>query len=202
MRLRLHTLHRTSYDHSTIVNTQQYKRTCWSCRANTTPFHTFNQDQRRFVIVIVVYLDRKWGWDWHRKLHRTPTKVPSNSSTHQYKRTSCSSMAGMAPLHTKGREAAVAIVAYAFKQLMRAELRRHIYCAGWTPTKAHSNSSTHQYKRTSCSFMTDTMTSLHEDQWRFIIVIAKCVVMYLHNTWRWDYELMHTESLTHSSQYR
>ena len=35
-------------------------------------------------------------------------------------------MAGMTPLHTKGREAAVAIVAYAFKQLMRAELRRHI----------------------------------------------------------------------------
>ena len=42
IRLRLHTLHRTPYDHSTIINTQQCKHTCWSCRDNTaSPLHAY-----------------------------------------------------------------------------------------------------------------------------------------------------------------
>ena len=50
---------------------------------NDTRFiHSTNEDQRRAVIiVIVVYLDSTWGWDYDCILHPKAT-TPSNSSTH------------------------------------------------------------------------------------------------------------------------
>ena len=165
-------LHRTPitpHTH-TAINATCYKRTCCSPRGNTSDtrsIHSTNEDQRRAVIAIVVYLDSTWTWNYDLILRRVINNLTCVKFT-QYKRTRCSSRDNTTP------------VPHTF--IERSSMQnRHCHCSVVYQDEITTSyciehqchlqfqANTQQYKRTACSSRarqhdTHFIHSTNEDQ--------------------------------------
>ena len=151
-------------------NTQEYKRTPCSSRANAF-VHWCNQDNQTPIITIVIYFDRERRWNYD---HRTRIN-PSKSSTQEYKRTSCSSRANEIVSSDK-RRPIITIVIYVDGE------RRWNY--GRRTPITRPKPSTQEYKRTLCSSRANEIVHRCNKDKRTPSIT---IVIYVDMETRWNY---------------